>query len=177
MKTWIAEGARIIGNVCFGDDCSVWYNAVIRGDDHPIRIGDRVNIQDGCILHASRHGDTVIGNDVTLGHGAIVHGCTIGNSCLIGMGSIIMNDAVISEYSIVGAGSLITEGKTFPPGSLILGSPARVIREVTAEEKETIRLSALHYAKAAEQYLAVRPLSREEDCLFPDPCRHLEDQD
>lgn len=152
--TYLAEGARIIGDVTFGEDCSVWYNAVIRGDDHPIRIKDRVNIQDNCVLHASHKRVLTIGNDVTIGHGAIIHGCVIGNSCLIGMGAIIMDDAVIPDDCIVGAGSLITENKTFPSGSLILGSPARAVRQLTEEEKASIHVSSLHYVHAARQQLS-----------------------
>ncbi|MBR2760093.1 MAG: gamma carbonic anhydrase family protein [Solobacterium sp.] len=152
--TYLAEGARIKGDVTFGEDCSVWYNAVIRGDDHPIRIKDRVNIQDNCVLHASHKRDLTIGNDVTIGHGAIIHGCVIGNSCLIGMGSIIMDDAVIPDDCIVGAGALITENKTFPSGSLILGSPARAVRDLTEEEKASIIASSLHYVHAAREQLS-----------------------
>ena len=153
MKIFAAEGARIVGDVSFGEECSVWYNAVIRGDDHPIRIGSRVNIQDNCVLHASLHGDVVIGDDVTIGHGAIIHGCSIGNRCLIGMGSIIMDDAVIPGDCIIGAGSLITENRTFPKGSLILGSPAKDVRKLTDTELEKIRSSARFYVQAAEESL------------------------
>ena len=151
--TYIAEGARIIGDVTFKEDCSVWYNAVIRGDDHPVRIGNRVNIQDGCVFHASRSADLIVGDDVTIGHGALIHGCTIGNSCIIGMGAILMNDAVIPDFCIVGAGALVTEGKTFPSGSLILGSPAKAVRALREEERQSIRASALFYVNAAKEQL------------------------
>ncbi len=154
--TYIAEGARIIGDVTFKEDCSVWYNAVIRGDDHPVRIGNRVNIQDGCVFHASRSADLIVGDDVTIGHGALIHGCTIGNSCIIGMGAILMNDAVIPDFCIVGAGALVTEGKTFPSGSLILGSPAKAVRALREEERQSIRASALFYVNAAKEQLSMR---------------------
>ena len=154
--TYIAEGARIIGDVTFQEDCSVWYNAVIRGDDHPIRIGSRVNIQDGCIFHASHSRDLIVGDDVTIGHGAIIHGCTIGNSVIIGMGAIVMNDAVIPDFCIVAAGALVSEGKTYPSGSLILGSPARAVRPLSEEEKQSITSSSLHYVQAAKEQLSSR---------------------
>ena len=148
-----AEGAVVRGEVQAGKDCSIWYNAVLRADQ-PIRLGDRVNIQDGCILHSDHSAAVMIGNDVTIGHGAIIHGCTIEHSCIIGMGAIIMNRAVIRDHCIVGAGSLITEGKTFPPGSLILGTPAKAVRPLTEEEKNAISASAMHYVHQAETELS-----------------------
>jgi len=148
--TFTAEGAVIRGDVVFGNKCSVWYNAVIRADHNPITIGDRVNIQDCCVLHADAEAAIRIENDVTVGHGAILHGCTVHDSCIIGMGSILMNHSEIGDHCIVGAGSLITEGKKFPAGSLILGSPARFIRPLTEEEKNSISASAMHYVHQAE---------------------------
>lgn len=149
-----AEGSRIIGDVTFGQDCSVWYNAVIRGDTASIKTGDRVNIQDNCVVHADPGTPVTIGNDVTVGHGAIIHGCSIGNNCLIGMGSIIMNHAVISDNCIVAAGALVSEGKVIPEGSLVMGIPAAIVRQLSEEEIQRITLSALHYAGEAGKELS-----------------------
>ncbi|MBQ9980767.1 MAG: gamma carbonic anhydrase family protein [Oscillospiraceae bacterium] len=144
-KVFIAEGARLVGDVQLGEDCGVWYNAVIRADKSTATIGNRSNIQDNCTVHAEVNFPVTIGNDVTVGHGAIIHGCTIEDCCLIGMGSIIMNGAVIGEGSMVGAGAMVTGGKIIPPGSLVLGNPAKVVRPVTAEEREQILESAKEY--------------------------------
>ena len=153
---FVAEGARIIGNVTFQKDCSVWYNAVIRGDDQPIHIGNRVNIQDNCTLHAGHQDPITIEDDVTIGHGAILHGCTIRKECLIGMGAILLDGCVIPPRCIVAAGALVPQGKTFPEGSLIMGSPARDVRPLSEEEKQSILLSAQHYVQLAEQQLELR---------------------
>jgi carbonic anhydrase/acetyltransferase-like protein (isoleucine patch superfamily) len=144
---FIDETGVVIGDVVLGEYCSVWFHAVVRGDVHFIRIGDRTNVQDLCMLHVTH--DThplIIGNEVTIGHGAILHGCTIKDRVLIGMGAIIMDGAVIGEDSIVGAGALITEQTIVPPKSLILGSPAKVKRPVTVEELAWITESAEKYA-------------------------------
>ena len=151
---FIEETGIVIGDVVLGEDCSVWFHAVIRGDVHYIRIGDRTNVQDLCMLHVTH--DThplAIGNEVTIGHGVILHGCTIKDRVLIGMGAIIMDGAVIGEDCVVGAGALITEQTIVPPNSLILGSPAKVKRAVTAEELAWIKESANNYVKYAGQYL------------------------
>ena len=153
---FVAEGARIIGDVTFQDDCSVFYNAVIRGDDQPIRIGNRVNIQDNCTLHAGHQNPITIEDDVTIGHGAILHGCTIRNECIIGMGAILLDGCVIPPHCIVAAGALVPQGKTFPEGSLIMGSPARDVRPLSEEEIQSILLSAQHYVQCAEQQLELR---------------------
>lgn len=153
---FVAEGARIIGDVTFQDDCSVFYNAVIRGDDQPIRIGNRVNIQDNCTLHAGHQDPITIEDDVTIGHGAILHGCTIRNECIIGMGAILLDGCVIPSHCIVAAGALVSQGKTFPEGSLIMGSPARDVRPLSEEEIQSILLSAQHYVQCAEQQLELR---------------------
>ncbi|MCR5228635.1 MAG: gamma carbonic anhydrase family protein [Solobacterium sp.] len=143
------SGAVVKGNVHFGKDCSVWYNAVVRCEEEEIRIGDRVNIQDCCVLHTGYSSPLVIGNDVTIGHGAVVHGCTVGNSTLIGMGSIIMNSSVIGNGCIVAAGAVVPERKTFPDGVLIMGCPAKVIRPLTEEEIRMNTLTAQYYAEQA----------------------------
>ncbi|BCA55432.1 Protein YrdA [Nitrospira sp. KM1] len=137
-----------------GEHCSVWFHAVIRGDVNSIRIGARTNVQDLCMLHVTH--DThplVIGNEVTIGHSVILHGCTVHDRVLIGMGAIIMDGAIIGEDSVVGAGALITEGTAVPPRSLVLGSPAKVKRPVTADELDWIKESAGNYVKYAGQYL------------------------
>ncbi|MDR1893328.1 MAG: gamma carbonic anhydrase family protein [Spirochaetales bacterium] len=133
---FVAWNAHINGDVVLGRDSSVWYGCTLRGDTGPIRVGDQTNVQDGSILHNSAGTSLTIGNRVTVGHGVILHGCTVGDNCLIGMGSVILDRAVIGENSIVGAGSLVTQGKIFPPGSLIVGSPARLIRSLTPDEIE-----------------------------------------
>jgi carbonic anhydrase/acetyltransferase-like protein (isoleucine patch superfamily) len=152
---FIEETGVVIGDVVLGEHCSVWFHAVIRGDVHYIRIGNRTNVQDLCMLHITH--DThplIIGNEVTIGHGVILHGCTIKDRVLIGMGAIIMDGVVIGEDSVVGAGALITEQTIVPPNSLILGSPAKITRSVTAEEIAWIKESAENYVKYADLYLA-----------------------
>lgn len=152
---FIDETAVVIGDVVMGEECSVWFHAVIRGDVHYIRIGDRTNVQDLCLLHVTH--DTaplIIGNDVTIGHHVVLHGCTIKDRVLVGMGAIVMDGAVIGEDSIVGAGALVTERTIIPPKSLVLGSPAKVKRAVTDEELAWIKESAENYVRYAQQYLA-----------------------
>jgi carbonic anhydrase/acetyltransferase-like protein (isoleucine patch superfamily) len=127
-RFWVAPGAYVIGNVMLGDEASVWFNAVIRGDREPIRIGVRSNVQDCAVLHTDMGYPLTVGANCTIGHGAIVHGCTISDGCLIGMGATILNGAVIGAASLVGAGALVTEGKVFPDRSLIVGSPAKAVR-------------------------------------------------
>lgn len=151
---FIEATAAVIGDVVMGEQCSVWFNAVIRGDVHHIRIGERTNVQDLCMLHVTH--DThplIVGNDVTIGHHVVLHGCTIQDRVLVGMGAIIMDGAVIGEDSVVGAGALVTEGTVVPPRSLILGSPAKVKRPVTAQELNWIKESAGNYVKYAGQYM------------------------
>jgi carbonic anhydrase/acetyltransferase-like protein (isoleucine patch superfamily) len=143
---FVADNARIIGDVKIGQGASVWYNVTIRGDVMPIRIGSEANIQDGSVLHGTygKYGCTVH-ERATIGHQVMLHGCTIGRESLVGMGSIVMDGAMIGEQCIVGAGSLVTEGAQFPPRSLILGRPAKVKRELTAEEIKALSLSADNY--------------------------------
>ncbi|MEM7532573.1 MAG: gamma carbonic anhydrase family protein [Chloroflexota bacterium] len=153
-SVFIAQGAVIVGEVHLSEDCSVWFNATMRGDNEPIKIGKGTNIQEGAIFHVDPGAPVTIGEGVTVGHGAIVHGATVGDNTVVGMGSIILNNAVIGENSIVGAGALVTERKTFPPGSLILGSPAKVARALSDEEIESNRSSAWHYVERARQFMA-----------------------
>jgi carbonic anhydrase/acetyltransferase-like protein (isoleucine patch superfamily) len=158
---FIADTAVLIGNVVMGEACSVWFNAVIRGDVHYIRIGSRTNVQDLCMLHVTH--DThplVIGNDVTIGHNVVLHGCTIHDRVLVGMGAIIMDGAVIGEDSIVGAGALVVEGTVVPQKSLILGSPARIRRPTTEAELAWIKESADNYVKYAGQYMVTATQAR-----------------
>ncbi|PAF43908.1 gamma carbonic anhydrase family protein [Helicobacter sp. 11S03491-1] len=152
----VFEGVQIIGNVSVEQECSLWFGCVLRGDVNSIKIGAGSNIQDLSIIHVAyenEHGGGVeIGEDVTIGHNCVIHACTIKNLCLIGMGSIIMDDACIGEMSIVGAGSLVTKGKVFPPKSLILGNPAKLIRVLNENEIQSIQVSANEYVKLAKAY-------------------------
>jgi len=150
----IVDSAQVIGDVIIGEESSVWFNAVIRGDVNHIRIGKRTNIQDGSVLHVTRKKHPlVIGDEVTVGHGVILHACTIGSRCLIGMGAIVMDASEVGDDCIVGAGSLVTPNTQIPPRSLALGSPARVMRSLTEEELRTVRESAANYVADIESYL------------------------
>ncbi|MCB0357476.1 MAG: gamma carbonic anhydrase family protein [Bdellovibrionales bacterium] len=152
-NTFVASTAQIIGDVKVGEDSSLWYQTVLRGDVMPIIIGNETNIQDGSIIHGTfKKCGTEVGNRVTVGHGVILHGCKIGDLCLIGMGSLVMDLAQIGERCIVGAGSLVTEEAKFPSGVLILGRPARVIRELTAEELAFLDKSANNYIEYKSWY-------------------------
>lgn len=151
-SAWVADSAQVMGNVELADDASVWFGAVIRGDTETIRIGRRSNIQDMSVLHADVGMPLTLGDDVTVGHKVMLHGCTIGDGCLIGIGAVVLNGAKIGKGCLVGAGSLVTEGKEFPDGSMILGSPAKVVRQLTPEQLEGLRLSALHYVSNAVRF-------------------------
>ncbi|MBM4121323.1 MAG: gamma carbonic anhydrase family protein [Nitrospira sp.] len=154
-SAYIEDTAVVIGDVVIGEESSVWFNAVVRGDVHSIRIGNRTNVQDLCMLHVTH--DThplIIGDDVTVGHHVVLHGCTVKDRVLIGMGAIIMDGAVIGENCVVGAGALVTEGTIVPPKSLILGSPAKVKRPVIDEELAWIKESAQNYIEYARQYVS-----------------------
>jgi carbonic anhydrase/acetyltransferase-like protein (isoleucine patch superfamily) len=156
---WAAPSADLIGDVRLGARASVWFGAVIRADNTPIILGDDSNFQDGAIGHSDPGAPLTVGARVTVGHQAILHGCTIADDCLIGMGAKILNGAVIEPDCLVGAGALVTEGKTFPAGSLIVGVPARVLRPLTDGEKQALRVSATHYAEKAALYAAeLRPI-------------------
>ncbi len=157
--TYIAESATIIGDVTLGDECSVWPQAVIRGDVNAIRIGARSNVQDGCILHVTHDGPYTpggyaleIGEDVTLGHGAILHGCRIGNRCLIGIRSTVLDGAVIEDDVLLGAGALVAPGKRLESGYLYHGQPARKVRPLSDTEREALAYSARHYAELSKRY-------------------------
>lgn len=149
---FLARGAVVVGDVTIGEGSSVWFNAVVRADCEAVRIGRRTNIQDHCVLHADPGFPCTLGDGVTVGHGAIVHGATVGDNVTIGMGSVVMNGAVVGENSIVGVGAVVTEGTIVPPGSLVLGLPGKVKRATTPEEIERNRRSAEHYVAAAEAF-------------------------
>jgi carbonic anhydrase/acetyltransferase-like protein (isoleucine patch superfamily) len=149
---WAAPSADLIGDVRLGERASVWFGAVIRADNTPIIVGEDSNIQDGTICHSDADFPLTIGARVTVGHQAILHGCTIADDCLIGMGARILNGAMIQPECIVGAGALVTEGKHFASGNLIVGSPARVVRQLTEQERQMLRASAAHYAEKAARY-------------------------
>ncbi len=151
-RAFVTEGTIIVGDVRLGEYSSVWYGTVIRGDVDRVVIGKSTNIQDGCIIHCDRGIPTIIGDYVTVGHGAILHGCKIANNCLIGMGAIIMDGAKIGEYSIIGAGALIPPHKNIPPGSVVMGFPGDVVRDVTDREREDIRESAYSYVRLSGEH-------------------------
>jgi len=150
---FIAKSADVVGKVKLGNFISIWFQTVLRGDVDTITVGDRTNIQDGTVVHVAHGYPTVIGEGVSIGHNAIIHGCEIGNNVLVGMGTIILNGAKIGDNSIIGAGSLVTQGKIFPPNSLILGSPAKVIRELRGAEVKSIRDNAQEYLDIMEGYM------------------------
>jgi gamma-carbonic anhydrase len=145
---WIAPSADVIGDVAFGPECSVWFQAVVRGEVNYVRLGARTNVQDGAILHVTnRTAPLVIGDDVTIGHGAIVHGCTVRDRVLVGMGAVVMDHAVVGEDTILGARALVTQGIEIPPRSLVLGAPAKVVRALTDDEVATVRRFAANYVR------------------------------
>lgn len=151
-SAWIAPNATVIGDVHLGDNVSIWWNAVLRGDNDPIHIGANSNIQDGSVLHTDEGVPLCVGANVTVGHLVMLHGCSIGDNALVGIGSVILNRAVIGRDSIVGAHTLIPEGKIFPEGVLIVGSPGKVVRELSPEEKARLQKSAEHYVDNARRY-------------------------
>lgn len=149
---FVADNATIIGNVRLKDKASIWFNCVLRGDNDWLIVGERSNIQDGCVLHTDPGIDLVVGDDVTVGHKVMLHGCQIGNNSLIGIGSTVLNGAKIGNNCIVGAHALVTENKEFPDGSLILGAPAKVVRQLSEDEIAHVRWSADVYVKNAERF-------------------------
>ncbi len=158
-QTYIDEAACVIGDVVIGDNCSVWPMVAIRGDVNYIRIGDRTNIQDGSVLHVTHSGPLspegkalIIGSDVTVGHGVVLHACTIEDACLIGMGSVVLDGALIKQGAMIGAGSVVSPGKELEGGYLYVGTPARRARELKQEEKDFLLYSAQHYVKLKNDY-------------------------
>ena len=151
-SVFIADGAKVVGEVEIGKNSSVWFNAVIRADLDSVKIGEASNVQDNAVVHTSKNFGVQIGNNVTVGHSAIVHGCTVGNNVLIGMGAIVLDGAVIEDNCIIGAGSLVTQGKLIPAGSLAFGNPAKVVRQLTDDEIRSITDNAVSYIEEAENY-------------------------
>lgn len=150
---YIAPSANIIGNVTIGEEASIWYQTVLRGDINKIVIGPRSNIQDGCVVHMEDNSPTLVGEYVTVGHKAILHACTIEDEVLIGMGAIILDGAEIGARSIIGAGAIVTKGKKIPPGSLVIGAPGRVVRSLDLEEQKSLRVGAEKYVKVSRQHM------------------------
>jgi carbonic anhydrase/acetyltransferase-like protein (isoleucine patch superfamily) len=148
-RVYIAPGAVVIGDVTLGGHSSVWYNAVLRGDINRIVVGHHSNVQDNAVLHLADESPCLVGNYVTIGHSAVVHACMVGNEVLIGMGAIILDGAVIGEQSIIGAGSLVTQNTEIPPGSLVVGTPARVLRKLSRKERLGVKAWAVKYVQNA----------------------------
>lgn len=151
-RAWVDASAQVIGAVELGEDASVFMNTVVRGDVNAIRIGARTNVQDNCVLHVTAQHPTTLAEEVTVGHSVTLHGCTIGRLCLVGVGAIVLNGAVVGEESIVAAGALVPEGMVVPPGSVVMGRPAKLRREVTAEERASLRRYAANYVGYKEDY-------------------------
>ena len=151
---WIAPNAAVIGSVVLKKNASVWFGATLRGDNDPIIVGENSNIQDGSVCHTDDGMPLIIGDDVTVGHKVILHSCTVGNNSLIGMGSTVLNNAKIGNNCLIGANTLITEGKEFPDNSMIVGSPGKVKRELSEQEVQMIKLSALHYVENMKRFKA-----------------------
>ena len=153
-SAWVADSAQVMGQVALADEANVWFGVVIRGDMDAIQIGKRTNIQDLSVLHADAGMPLTIGDDVTVGHHVMLHGCTVGDGSLIGIGAIVLNGAKIGKGCLVGAGSLVTEGKEFPDGSMIMGSPAKVVRQLSPEQLQGLLNSAEHYVDNARRFRA-----------------------
>ena len=153
-SVYVDESAQVIGDVEIGEDSSIWFHVLIRGDVHYIRIGKRTNVQDGSLLHVTRRQwPLILGNEITVGHGATLHGCVIKDRCLIGMRAVLLDGAEVGEESIIGAGALVTEGMIVPPHSMVFGLPAKVVRTLTDKEVAKIRQSAENYVLLAKDYL------------------------
>lgn len=153
-SSWVAPSADLIGEVMLGEEVGIWFGAVIRADNTPIVLGDRTNVQEGAMLHSDPGVPLTVGADCTIGHHAILHGCTVGDRVLIGMGATVLNHALIGDDCLVGAGALVTEGKTFRPGSLIVGSPAKVVRELSPDVIAALKASAAGYAARQAHFRA-----------------------
>ncbi len=149
---WVADSAQLIGRVQLGAGASVWYGAVLRGDNEWITLGARTNVQEGSVLHTDLGFPLTLGDDVTVGHQVMLHGCTVGDGSLIGIQAVVLNGAKIGRNCLVGAGAVVTEGKEFPDNSLILGAPAKVVREISPEQAARLKMSALHYVENAERH-------------------------
>lgn len=153
---WVAPTATLVGDVTLGEGATVWYGAVLRGDEDAIVVGERSNVQDGCVVHTDPGRPVTIGADVTIGHGAIVHGATVDDGVLVGMGATLLNGSVVGSGSVIGAGALVSEGVVIPPGSLVLGVPGKVRRETTQLERDAIARSATGYVARADRHRGAR---------------------
>jgi carbonic anhydrase/acetyltransferase-like protein (isoleucine patch superfamily) len=153
---WIAPGAHVAGRVTLGDDVSIWYNAVLRADINTIEIGARSNIQDNAVIHLADKYGVVLGEDVVVGHSAILHACTIGNNVLVGMGSIVMDGAEVGDDCVIGAGALVPPGKKIPAGSLVVGAPGKIVRETTQAERDSNRAMAQKYMRIKDSFRGVQ---------------------
>lgn len=154
---FVAPNATVIGNVSIGANSSVWFNVLIRGDDHWIKIGERTNLQDGTVVHISKDtAPTFIGSDVTIGHGCIIHGCTLEDGCMVGIGAIVLDGAIVEKGAIVGAGAVVPPGKRVPAGEMWAGCPAKKVRDVRPEEFGHLTRNAVHYCGLAGEYLKMR---------------------
>jgi len=151
---WVADSAEVMGNVVLGDNASIWFGAVLRGDNETLTIGAGTNVQDGSVLHSDHGQPLTLGERVTVGHKVVLHGCTVGDESLIGIGAVVLNGARIGKNCLVGAGALVTEGKEFPDGSMILGSPAKAVRQLTPEQMAGLRKSAQTYIDNARRFRA-----------------------
>jgi len=149
---WVADSAQVIGQVVLEENVSVWFGVILRGDNDVISVGKGSNIQENSVFHIDRGHPLVLGENVTIGHQVMLHGCTIGDNSLVGIGAVVLNDARIGKNCLVGAGSLVTEGKEFPDGSLIMGSPAKAVRQMSAEQIEGLKMIAQHYVENAARY-------------------------
>ncbi len=152
QAAFVADGVQLIGDVRLAKDSSIWFNSVLRGDINLVEVGERTNIQDSSVLHVTNEMPVRIGKDVTVGHRAIIHGCTIGDCCLIGMGSVVLDGAIVGSEALVAAGAVVLQGFTVPEGMLVAGVPAKIIRSLTGEERKRIKESALHYVEYAKGY-------------------------
>jgi carbonic anhydrase/acetyltransferase-like protein (isoleucine patch superfamily) len=153
-SAWVADSAQVMGAVTLHENASVWFGAILRGDTERITIGRNSNVQDGTVIHCDHGYPVNIGDDVTVGHQVMLHGCTIGEGSLVGIQAVVLNGAKIGRHCLVGAGALVTEGKEFPDGSMIFGSPAKVVKMLTPEQIEGLRRSAAHYVQNAQRYKA-----------------------
>jgi len=160
-QSWVAPNATLVGNVRLGAGANVWFGAVLRGDNELIHVGDNSNVQDGSVLHTDMGYPLTLGTGVTVGHNAMLHGCTVGDYSLVGINAVVLNGAKIGKYCIIGANTLIAEGKEIPDGSLVVGSPGKVVRELTDEQKKMLEASAAHYVQNAQRY--ARDLVEQED--------------
>lgn len=150
---WIADTARVFGNVVLGDECSIWFGAVLRGDNDAITLGDRSNVQENAVVHVDPSFPATIGNDCIIGHGAIVHGATLGNNVLVGMHATVLNGANVGNFCIIGAHALVTESMHIPDYSVVMGAPAKVVKQLTAEQIEKVKKNAQAYVDLSKQYI------------------------